>query len=247
MKLDYLAFAAHPDDVELAMGGTMAVLAAQGKSIGICDLTRGEMGTRGSTDQRKKESVKASEILGLSVRENLGLPDAGLKNTREFQLPVIQIIRKYRPDIVFINAPDDRHPDHGHAAELLIDALFFSGLRKLETFDDAGKAQEVWRPHHTFHYMQDRPFEPSIIIDVSDYFEHRLDSILAYESQFNAKTSSEEPQTYISSPAFFEQIKARARVLGHQIGCEYGEGFLYHKGPIPAKDFSMFESVKPTR
>lgn len=247
MKLDYLALAAHPDDVELAMGGTMALLAANGKKTGIIDLSRGEMGTRGTPEMRKLEAEKAAKVLGLKVRENLGLPDSLLESTREFQLPIIKAIRTYRPDIVFINAPDDRHPDHGNAARLQTDALFYAGLLKIETFDDEGNMQKPWRPFHTLHYMQDRPFEPSIIVDVSNFFDKRLESILAYSTQFNTDGDSSAPQTYISSSGFFEQIKARARVLGHQIGATYGEAFLYHKGPIPAKNFNFLESIQPKR
>jgi bacillithiol biosynthesis deacetylase BshB1 len=247
MKLDYLALAAHPDDVELAMGGTMAMLAAHGKKTGIIDLTRGEMGTRGTPETRKMEAKKAAKILDLKVRDNLGLPDSLLVSTRKFQLPIIKAIRTYRPDIVFINAPDDRHPDHGNAAKLQTDALFFAGLRKIETLGADGKLQEPWRPFHILHYMQDRTFEPSIIIDVSTFFDKRLESILAYSTQFNADSDQCAPQTYISGSAFFEQIKARARVLGHQIGATYGEAFLYHKGPIPALNFDFLESIQPKR
>ena len=247
MKLDYLALAAHPDDVELAMGGTMALLAEMGKATGIIDLTQGEMGTRGSVSLRKEEAAEAAKILKLRVRKNLGLPDSKLASTREQQLPIIQAIRTYRPNIVFINAPDDRHPDHGNAAKLQIEALFFAGLRKIESFDEQNQPQEPWRPFHILHYMQDRAFEPSIIMDVSDYFDQRLASILAFKSQFNTEADHSEPQTYISGSDFFEQITARARVLGHQIGAKYGEAFLYHKGPLPAKSLDFLESIQPRR
>lgn len=247
MKLDYLAFAAHPDDVELAMGGTIAKLTQADKKVGIIDLTKGEMGSRGTVETRAKEAAKSAEILRLSIRENLGLADSLLRSNRESQLPLIKVLRKYKPTIVFINAPDDRHPDHGNASTLQVEAIFYAGLRKIETFDETGNAQKPWRPSHIIHYMQDRPFEPSFIMDVSETFDKRLESIQAFSTQFNVKDPKNEPTTYISSPRFFQQIEGRARFYGHTIGAEFGEPFLYHKGAIPINNFDFLEEKTPIR
>jgi bacillithiol biosynthesis deacetylase BshB1 len=247
MKLDYLAFAAHPDDVELSMGGTIAKLTKSGKKVGIIDLTRGEMGSRGTVESRAVEAAKSAEILKLSIRENLGLSDSQLISNRASQIPLIQTLRKYQPDIVFVNAPEDRHPDHGNGCTLQIESIFYSGLRKIETFSEDGNLQEPWRPSHIIHYMQDRPFEPSFVMDVTDTFDMRLASIQAFSTQFNVSEPKGEPATYISSPRFFKQIEGRARFYGHMIGVEYGEPFLYHKGAIPLRDFTFLESTKPIR
>lgn len=247
MKLDYLAFAAHPDDVELAMGGTIAKLSQAGKKVGIIDLTRGEMGSRGSVETRAKEAAKSAGILNLSVRDNLALADSKLQSNRESQLPLIKVLRKYKPTIVFINAPDDRHPDHGNGSTLQVESIFYAGLRKIETRDESGSIQEPWRPSHTIHYMQDRPFEPSFIMNVTDTFDKRLESIQAFSTQFNVKDPKNEPATYISSPRFFQQIEGRARFYGHIIGAEFGEPFLYHKGAIPINNFDFLEENTPVR
>jgi bacillithiol biosynthesis deacetylase BshB1 len=247
MKLDYLAFAAHPDDVELAMGGTIAKLTQSGKQVGIVDLTRGEMGSRGTIETRARESADSAKILQLSVRENLGLTDSELQSNRKSQIPLIEVLRKYKPTIVFINAPEDRHPDHGNGCTLEIESIFYAGLRKIETYGLDGEKQQPWRPSHIIHYMQDRPFEPSFVMDVTETFDKRLSSIQAFSTQFNVKESTNEPQTYISSPRFFEQIEGRARFYGHMIGAEYGEPFLYHKGAIPITDFEFLEKNFVTR
>jgi len=247
MKLDYLAFAAHPDDVELSMGGTIAKLTQNGKKVGIIDLTRGEMGSRGTIETRALEAEKSADILGLTTRKNLGLKDSQLLSNRESQLPLIKVIRKYKPTIVFINSPEDRHPDHGNGSVLQVESIFYSGLRKIETIGEDGEVQEPWRPSHVIHYMQDRPFEPSFIMDVSTTFDKRLASIQAFGTQFNVKNPTDEPATYISSPRFFEQIAGRARFYGHMIGSEFGEPFLYHKGAIPLNSFDFLENFKPIR
>lgn len=246
-KLDILAFAAHPDDTELCCGGTLIKLVRQGNKAGVIDLTRGEMGTRGTPEQRLKESKKAADITGLSVRENLGLPDTQLKNIPDYRQKIIQIVRKYRPHICLTGAPHDRHPDHGNGTQLVLEALFYSGLAKIETQDEQGKRQERWRPSHILHYMQDRPFEPDIIVDISDSFEAKKKAILAFESQFNVTDPKDEPETYISSREFFEGIEARARHYGHLIGTKYGEAFKYYNGPVPMNSFKAFFETKPVR
>lgn len=246
-KLDILAFGAHPDDTELCCGGTLAKLVRQGKSVGVIDLTKGEMGTRGTPDQRMKESQKASDIIGLSVRKNLCLPDTRLENNRDNQKKIIREIRKFRPHVCLIGAPSDRHPDHGYATQLISDALFYSGLSKIETTDKDGNRQKEWRPSHVLNYMQDRPFEPDIVVDISDSFDTKKEAILAFETQFNVSDPGEEPETYISSESFFKGVEARARHYGHLIGATFGEPFKYHNGPIPLGSFETFFETEPKR
>jgi len=247
MTLDVLAIAAHPDDTELNCSGTLASLVKQGLKVGVLDLTQGEMASRGTPQDRLKEAQNAAQILGLHIRENLGLPDCGLENTANHRAAIIQKIRLHRPQVCFITAPSDRHPDHGNASRLSIDALFYSGLSKIETFDASGNLQQPWRPYHILHYMQDRPFEPDFVFDISSAIEQKESAILAFKSQFNVQQKDGEPETYISRPAFFEAVRARAKHFGHLIGAEYGEGFLYHGKPIPLKDLNLFFSSKPAR
>lgn len=239
-QLDVLALAAHPDDVELCAAGTMLVLADQGYRTGIVDFTRGELGTRGTPEGRLEEAAAASEILGLAARDNLGLPDGDIQNTKANQLELIRRIRRYRPHIVLATAEKVRHPDHGNATQLSVDALFYSGLRKVETVEDDGTPQEPWRPHHVLHYMQALDFEPTLVVDVSSVWERRVQALLAYKSQFYnpaaSSTADDEPETYISNPDFFHWVEARARVQGYRIGATYGEGFLYRHGPIGVTD-----------
>lgn len=244
MKLQILAFGAHPDDTELSCSGTLRSLVVNGYRTGVVDLTRGEMGTRGTPEGRLEEAKKSAEILGLAVRENLGLPDTELDNTPENRIPIIRAIRYYKPDICLVTAPDDRHPDHRNASRLLIDAMFYSGLRKIETIGPDDKKQEPWRPYHILHYMQNYSFNPSFIYDISDTIEIKEKAILAFESQFMAKSGV---KTYISSKEFFESLRGRARYYGHLIGVEFGEPFLYHGGPVPLKDMEVFLKTKPFR
>ncbi|MEO1021235.1 MAG: bacillithiol biosynthesis deacetylase BshB1 [Bacteroidota bacterium] len=239
MKLDVLAFAAHPDDVELNCGGTIASLTSSGKRVGIIDLTLGEMGTRGTVESRKKEAKHASEILGIAVREQLELPDSDIRNTRENQLRLIQVIRTYQPHLCLVGAPHDRHPDHGAATKLMTDSLFYSGLKKLTTTDAQGNEQNVWRPAYILHYMQDRPFEPDLVLDISSHMEQKKKAIEAFNTQFNVKEKAED-HTYISTPEYFEQVIARARYFGHLAGFTYGEPFKYYNGPVPLQDFDLF-------
>lgn len=246
MNLDILVFAAHPDDAELNFGGSIAALVSQGKSVGIIDLTHGEMGTRGTIDTRKTEAQKASEILGISYRTNLNLGDSILENSRENQLKIISEVRKCTPQICVLGAPSDRHPDHGKATQLCIDALFYSGLKKVETSDN-GLSQDSWRPNHILHYMQDRPFDPDFIFDISEHWETKKESILAYSTQFNVSETGNEPETYISSQNYFKQLESRARYFGHLAGFEFGEPLKYHNGPAGLKSFSPFFENNPKR
>ena len=237
MKLDILAFGVHPDDVELGCAGTIMAAIDQGKKVGIVDLTRGELGTRGTPTTRTQEAEAAAKIMGVDVRENLDMADGFLANDEAHQRKIIALIRKYQPDIILANAPEDRHPDHGRSAKLVSDAAFLSGLRKVETIHE-GITQNAWRPAYTFHYIQDRFIQPSFVIDITAYMERKMEAVLAYGTQFtNADTS--EPQTYISSPQFLETVKARALMLGKRIGVGYAEGYITEK----IIGFSNFDAI----
>ncbi|GAA4297659.1 bacillithiol biosynthesis deacetylase BshB1 [Nibribacter koreensis] len=227
MKLDLLAFASHPDDAELGCVGTILAHKAQGKKVGVIDLTRGELGTRGTPETRAQESADATRILGLDARENLGLADGFFRNDEESQRKVIAMVRKYRPEIVLLNAIHDRHPDHGRGSQLVSEACFYSGLRQVKTQDEAGVEQEAWRPKAVYHYIQDRLITPDLIVDVTPFWEQKVEAIRAFKSQFFTTPNPEdnEPATYISSPEFMRFIEARALELGHAIGVTYGEGF----------------------
>ncbi|MGV4415321.1 bacillithiol biosynthesis deacetylase BshB1 [Chryseobacterium sp. T1] len=237
MKLDILAFGAHPDDVELSCSGTLAKLIAEGKKVGIIDLTQGELGTRGTNITRAEEAAEASKILGINVRENLKMKDGFLDNSEEYQMRIIKVLRKYQPDMVFANAIDDRHPDHAKAAKLTSDACFLSGLRKIETTDN-GILQDVWRPKHIFNYIQWKNIEPDFVIDISDYMDVKIKSCLAYKTQFYDPTSS-EPTTPITTKDFLESITYRAQDLGRLSGVTYAEGFTSEKLLV----FKNFEGI----
>lgn len=222
-KLDILAFAAHPDDVELSCGGTLIKHIAMGYSVGIVDLTQGELGTRGTADTRKSEADGAGKIIGISARENLMMSDGFFENNIENKLKIIAAIRKYQPDVVFANAIRDRHIDHGRASSLVEDACFLSGLTKVETIFD-NKIQKAWRPKVVYHYIQDRFIIPDFVIDISNHWEHKLKAIRAFKTQFHDPEST-EPQTPISGLDFMEFLESRAREFGRYIGAEFGEGF----------------------
>ena len=230
MKLDILAIGVHPDDVELGCSGTLLNEIKLGKKTGILDLTQGELGTRGSAQTRHEEASRAAAILGVQVRDNLKMRDGFFRNDEAHQLLLIAAIRKYQPDIILANVLHDRHPDHGRAGHLIADACFLAGLVKIETTDENGQLQQRWRPKQVLHYLQDWYHEPDILVDISDVFEQRMQSILAYHTQFNtANGEGEGPQTYISTPDFFDSIIARARMLGKRIGVKYAEGFITEK------------------
>ncbi|WP_237274915.1 bacillithiol biosynthesis deacetylase BshB1 [Tenacibaculum ovolyticum] len=223
MKLDILAFGAHPDDVELGCAGTIAKEISLGNKVGIVDLTRGELGTRGSAELRDKEAAVAADILGVSVRENLGFADGFFKNDKEHQLAVIKMIRKYQPEIVLCNAIDDRHIDHPKGSKLVSDACFLSGLLKIETTLD-GKLQEKWRPKLVYHYIQWKNIEPDFVVDITGFMDKKEASVLAYGSQF-FDPNSNAPETPITSKNFTDSINYRAKDLGRLIGVDYAEGF----------------------
>ena len=227
VKLDILAFGAHPDDVELGCGGTVAKEVSKGKKVGIIDLTRGELGTRGSVDLRNQESKLASNILGLVLRENLNFKDGFFQNNESNQIEIIKVIRKYRPEIVLCNAEDDRHIDHPKAAELVSSACFLSGLRKIETIDN-GKNQLEWRPKNVYHYIQWKNSSPDFLVDVSGFINIKLEAIKAYSSQFYDPNSN-EPETPISTKNFIDNVINRSADLGRLIGVEHAEGFTSKK------------------
>jgi N-acetylglucosamine malate deacetylase 1 len=228
IKLDILVLAVHPDDAELGCAGTLLKHNAQGKKTGIVDLTRGELGTRGTPEIRIQEAEAAGHILGLAVRDNLGIPDGFFQNTPEYQLKVVEAIRRYQPEIVITNAYHDRHPDHGRASDLVETACFLAGLRKIETTDN-GELQPAWRPKQVLHFIQDRYIEPDILVDVTEYWDTKVKSIMAYKSQFHNPEWHNEPQTYISSPHFIAGVEARAMELGRSIQAKYAEGFTSRK------------------
>jgi bacillithiol biosynthesis deacetylase BshB1 len=223
MKLDILAIGAHPDDVELGCGATLAKEIASGKKVGVLDLTRGELGTRGSAEIRDKEAMKASEILGIAVRENLAFSDGFFTNDKKHQLEVVKILRKYKPEIVLCNAIEDRHIDHGKGSKLVSDACFLSGLMKIET-EHEGVGQHAWRPKQVYHYIQWKPITPDFVVDVTGFMETKVAAVQAYRSQFY-DPNSKEPASPITSKNFLESVQYRARDLGRLIGVEYAEGF----------------------
>ncbi|WP_432671449.1 bacillithiol biosynthesis deacetylase BshB1 [Flavobacterium sp. SM2513] len=227
MKLDILAFGAHPDDVELGCGGTIAKEIHLGKKVGIVDLTRGELGTRGSAEIRDNEAAKAAEILGVSVRENLRMRDGFFLNDEVHQLQIIEIIRKYQPEIVICNAIDDRHIDHAKGSSLVSDACFLSGLRKIETIYENQK-QEAWRPKVVYHYIQWKNIEPDFVVDITGFEKKKVEAIMAYDSQF-FNPDANEPVTPIATKNFMESINYRAQDLGRLIGTDFGEGFTVER------------------
>jgi N-acetylglucosamine malate deacetylase 1 len=224
MNIDVLVFAAHPDDAELSMGGTIAKLSKNGFKVGIIDMTRGEMGTRGTADTRQKEAFQAAIILKAALRENLSIPDGNIQRNKENLVKVIMTIRKYKPKIVFAPYFNDRHPDHIDASKLVKEAVFTSGLSKIKTFDKE-VAQESFRPHKLYYYMQTYTFDPSFIIDITDTFSDKMRSVKAYETQF-FDPKSKEPETFISRPEFISYVEARAQFYGFQIGKHYAEPFF---------------------
>ena len=234
-KLDILVFASHPDDAELTCSGTIAKHIQQGRKVGIVDLTKGELGTRGNAEIRAQESAAASKILGITERNNIGLADGFFESDKESCLKIIPYIRYYQPEIILCNSIEDRHPDHGKGSELVSRACFLSGLMKIET-EWKGVKQDAWRPKNVYHYIQDRLLKPDFVVDISAHWETKLACIKAFKSQFyNPDAMDNEPQTYISGKVFFDYLEARAREFGHSIGVEFGEGFTKEK-EIGVKD-----------
>jgi len=223
MKLDILAIGVHPDDVELGCSGTILKHIALGKKVGILDLTRGELGSRGSGELRLVEAANSAKILGVEVRENLGFADGFFSNNKAHQIEIIKVLRKYQPDVVLCNSPKDRHPDHGRASKLVYDACFYSGLTKIET-ELEGQSQALWRPKAVYHYIQDRFLKPDFVVDVTEFMDKKMKAILAFSSQFY-NPDSKLPETPISSKKFMDFVKARMSNFGRYINAEYAEGF----------------------
>ncbi|MEY4594599.1 MAG: hypothetical protein RIQ47_1009 [Bacteroidota bacterium] len=238
LKLDILAFAAHPDDVELACAGTLLQAIKQGKRVGIVDLTGGELGTRGSKELRAEEAKAASKVLGIVARENLGMKDGFFQNSEENQLSVIRMIRKYQPEIILCNTPSDRHPDHGRASAMVSTSVFLARLPKIITSVD-GVQQEAWQTCAVYHYIQDRHLRPDFVFDVTDVWEQRMEAVKCYSSQFY-NPESREPETPISSKLFWEFLDARAREFGKSIGVKYAEGFLVERVPGVKDLFQLY-------
>jgi bacillithiol biosynthesis deacetylase BshB1 len=224
MKLDILVFGAHPDDVELGCGGTVIKEVQKGKKVGIIDLTRGELGTRGTAETRNAETKSATEIMGVAIRENMDFKDGFFKDDEHHKLALIKKIRQYRPEIVITNAVSDRHPDHGRGSQITIDACFLSGLEKIET------GQNIWRPKAIYHYIQFNNLIPDIVVDITKQMDAKLLAVKAYTTQF-FNTDSKESETIISSQGFLDSVSYRAKDLGRQSNCEYAEGFLAHQMP----------------
>ena len=222
MKVDVLVFGAHPDDVELGCGGTVIKLVEQGKKVAIIDLTRGELGTRGTAESRKEECENATKILGVAMRENMDFKDGFFKDDEKHKLALIKKIRKYCPKIVIANATTDRHPDHGRASQIVLDACFLSGLEKVDT------QQKVWRPKAIYHYIQFNHLQPDFVINISRQMEKKIEAVKAYKTQFY-NSDSKETETIISKKGFLESVKYRAQDLGRQANCEYAEGFIAHQ------------------
>ena len=227
MKLDILAFGVHPDDVELSCTGVLLVEKNNGNKTGIIDLTAGELGTRGTGEIRKTEAAKAAKILGVDIRENLGMADGFLQNDEAHQRKIITVLRTYQPEIILCNAPEDRHPDHGRSSKLVADAAFLSGLQKIQT-EHNGVEQGAWRPKYVFRYIQDRFLQPDFVVDITDVFEQKIEAIRAYKTQFH-NTNLNEPQTYISTPDFLDSVIYRHKWFGKMIGVKYAEGFISEK------------------
>jgi bacillithiol biosynthesis deacetylase BshB1 len=239
MKLDILAIGAHPDDVELGCGATLAKEVSKGKKVGIIDLTRGELGTRGTAETRDEEAFNAAKILGIQSRVNMRFADGFFINDKTHQIEIIKMIRYYRPEIVICNAIDDRHIDHGKGSQLVSDACFLSGLRKIETVHkDEDTIQEPWRPKAVYHYIQWKDIEPDFAVDVSGYMDQKMDSVLAYKTQF-FDPSSDEPETPISSKNFTDSIEYRARNLGRLVGVDFAEGFTVERYPAVESLFDL--------
>ena len=244
-KIQVLAVAVHPDDAELCCSGTLMMEKLQGKSIGVIDLTRGELGTRGTPELRATESEAAGRIMDLDIRQNLGMADGFFQNDEENQRKLIRAIRQYQPEIVLASALADRHPDHGRAGKLISDSCFLSGLRKISTRNDQGEEQEQWRPKYVFHFIQDRFYPPSFVYDISAVMDRKLEAIGAYSSQFHSKNYNiDEPQTYISGPEFLAAVIGRAQMLGKMIGVKYAEGFISEKmiGVASLDAFEQFDT-----
>lgn len=239
MKLDILAIGAHPDDIELGCGGTLAKEISNGKKVGVLDLTRGELGSRGTAETRDQEAIDASKILGIHVRDNLAFRDGFFINDEFHQKEIIKIIRKYQPEVVLCNAIDDRHIDHGKGSKLASDACFLSGLRRIETrLND--QDQQAWRPKQVYHYIQWKNIEPDFVVDISGFMDTKLNAVLAYKTQFYDPTKdASQPKTPISNQNFLDSVTYRAKDLGRLIGVDYAEGFTAERYPAVDSVFDL--------
>ncbi len=229
-KIDILAIGIHPDDVELSCSGTLLRHAAQGKTFGLLDLSQGELGTRGTAEIRAAEAIESAKILGAVFRETLDIPDGLFEHKPEIWLKIVRVLRACRPEIVLLNAPDDRHPDHGRAARMTLDACFYAGLEKIETFDNQGNKQEKWRPKAVYHYIQDKQLTADFVVDITAHFPKKMEAILTFRSQFFDPTG-EAPNTPISGKDFLHFMEAKGRVFGRPIGVEFAEGFICSRTP----------------
>lgn len=229
MTVDILAFAAHPDDVELSASGTILKHIAMGKTAAVVDLTQGELGSRGTVDTRYAEAADASKIMGLTARENLRMADGFFELTEANKLKVVEQIRRFKPSVILANAESDRHPDHGRGSQLVREAVFLAGLRRIETTWN-GEKQSPWRPKSLFFYIQDRYLKPDLVVDISEFIDVKIDSIKAYKTQF-FNPDSKEPLTPISGEDFFEFLKGRWKEYGRSIGTDYAEGFTVERVP----------------
>ena len=229
-KIDILAIGIHPDDVELSASGTLLRHAAQGKTFGLLDLSKGELGTRGSAQIRAAEAIASAQILGAAFRETLDIADGLFENKPENWLQIVRAIRASKPEIVLCNAPDDRHPDHGRAARMTLDACFYAGLEKIETFDNEGITQKKWRPRAVYHYIQEKHLNPDFVVDITPFFQKKMESILAFRSQFYDPEGS-VANTPISGKDFLEFMEAKFRVYGRSIWVQYAEGFIFSRTP----------------
>lgn len=240
MKLDVMAFSAHGDDIELACGGTLIKLAGKGYNVGACELTRGELSTRGDTSTREEEARLAAELIGLEVRENLEIPDGGIELSQDNRIKVIRVLRKYRPDIVFTSYWHDRHYDHAHGSRLVSESCFYSGLRKIDT------GQEPFRPRVIIYFQHRDEFEPTFLVDISDVFEKKMAAIKTHKSQFH-NPGSEEPESFISSSHFMDSLVQRMRYYGMRIGVEYAEPFLVQESLRIDDPVELFQYLDPMR
>ena len=225
MKVDILAVGIHPDDVELSASGTLLRHAAIGRTFGLLDLSRGELGTRGTAEIRAQEALDSARIMGAAFRETLDIPDGLFVPGPDNWLKIIRVLRACRPELVLCNAPDDRHPDHGRAAKMVLDACFYAGLEKIETIGNEGNTQKKWRPRAVYHYVQDKQLVPDFVVDITPHFHRKMEAIMAFRSQFYDPNGN-EPETPISGKDFLEFMQAKGRVFGRSILVPYAEGFL---------------------
>ena len=239
MKTDILAIGIHPDDVELSAAGTLMRHGAHGRSFGLIDLSRGELGTRGTPELRVEEAKESARILGATFREQLDIPDGLFTWSPENLTKIIRVIRKYQPEIVLCNAVDDRHPDHARSAKLVADACFYAGLIKIESHGDNGEKQAAHRPKAVYHYIQDKQLTPDFIVDITPWFDRKMQAILAFRSQFYDEANPGGPQTPISGKEFLEFMEAKARVFGRPAQVKYAEGFICARTPAVGDMFDL--------